>query len=208
MALGVRGRLSTENFGELTNPRGGHLERSPSLTFIPRKPHVFPGFSRSIGVPDERVDAVCDGPEGFNVSRLTKWVEDYNTVLASMGLCHRTPVTQHFDLQIITDLYRALTGIDSSPRELMEAGERIWNLQRAFNQREGPGKADDMPPPRVLHDSIKIGDKEFPGIGEDRANELLSEYYDERGWNAEDGKLTKTKLDELGLGEVASDLEY
>ena len=90
----------------------------------------------------------------------------------------------------------------------MEAGERIWNLQRAFNQREGAGKDDDMPPPRVLHDSIKIGEKEFLGIGEERANELLSEYYDERGWNTEDGKLTKTKLDELGLEDVASDLGY
>jgi aldehyde:ferredoxin oxidoreductase len=206
MALGVRGRLSTENFGEFTNPRGGHLERSPSLTFVPRKPRVFPPFSAGIGVPQERIDKVCDGPEGFNVSRLTKWVEDYNTVLASMGLCHRTPVTQHFDLQIITDLYQAATGMEISPGELRQAGERIWNLQRAFNQREGADKKDDMPPWRVLNESIKIGDKEYPPLTEDRAKKLLEEYYEERGWNIEDGRLTKEKLQELGLGDVASDL--
>ena len=149
---------------------------------------------------------VCAGPEGFNVSRLTKWVEDYNTVLASMGMCHRTPVTQHFNLQTIADLFTAATGIDMSPAELRQAGERIWNLQRAFNQREGADKKDDMPPWRVMNQSIKIGDQEYPPITEDRAHKLLEEYYDERGWNPQDGTLTREKLEALGLSAVASDL--
>ncbi|MGD9040355.1 MAG: aldehyde ferredoxin oxidoreductase C-terminal domain-containing protein, partial [Desulfobacteraceae bacterium] len=208
LTLGVRVRLSTENFGEFTNPRGGHLERSPSLTFVPRKPKVFPPFSASIGVPEERIAQVCDGPEGFNVSRLTKWVEDYNTVLASMGMCHRTPVTQHFNLQIITDLYKAATGIDISAAEVRQSGERIWNLQRAFNEREGADRKADMPPWRTLNEPITIGDKEYPPVAEDKANKLLDEYYEERGWNIKDGRLTKEKLDELGLSDVASDLGY
>jgi len=207
MALGIRGRLSTENFGQFTNPRGGHLERSPSLTFIPRKPKAFPPFSTGIGVPQERIESVCDGPEGFNVSRLTKWVEDYNTVLVSMGVCHRTPVTQHFNLQTITDLYRAVTGIEISSSELRQAGERIWNLQRAFNQREGANREDDMPPCRPLNEPISIGNKEHPPVTEDKANKLLDEYYDERGWNIKDGTLTREKLDELDLSDVAADLE-
>nr|HID58304.1 aldehyde ferredoxin oxidoreductase [Desulfobacterales bacterium] len=206
MALGVRGRLSTENFGEFTNPRGGHLERSPSLTFIPRKPKAFPPFSRGIGVPEDRIEKVCDGPEGFNVSRLTKWVEDYNTVLVSMGVCHRTPITQHLNLKIITELYRATTGIDIETTELRQAGERIWNLQRAFNQREGADRKDDMPPWRALNESITIGDKDYPPITEKKANKLLDEYYDERGWNIKDGTISKEKLDELGLTHIASDL--
>jgi aldehyde:ferredoxin oxidoreductase len=208
MTLGVRVRLSTENFGEFTNPRGGHLERSPSLTFVPRKPKVFPPFCAGIGVPEDRLEMVCDGPEGFNVSRLTKWVEDYNTVLASMGMCHRTPVTQQFNLQIITDLFRAATGIDMSPDELREAGERIWNLQRAFNERERAAREEDMPPWRVLNEPIKVGENEFSGIGEDGANKLLDEYYEERGWNIKEGRLSREKLEELGLADVASDLGY
>jgi aldehyde:ferredoxin oxidoreductase len=205
MALGVRGRLSTENFGQFTNPRGAHLERSPSLTFIPRKPTAFPPFCEAIGVPLERIEKVCEGPEGFNVSRLTKWVEDYNTVLASMGMCHRTPVTQHFNLQIVTDLFRATTGIDITPSEMREAGERIWNLQRAFNQREGADRKDDMPPWRAMNEPIKIGDKEFSGIGEERAEKLLDEYYEERGWNR-DGTISDQKLAELRLKSVIDDL--
>jgi aldehyde:ferredoxin oxidoreductase len=94
LGLGIRGRLSTENFGQFTNPRGGHLERSASLTFIPRKASAFPPFCKSIGMPDDRLDKVCEGPEGFNVSRLTKWVEDYNTILISMGMCHPVYYTQ------------------------------------------------------------------------------------------------------------------
>lgn len=206
VALGLRGRLSTENFGELTNPRGAHLERSPSLTFIPRKASAFPRFSEGIGVPQDRIEKVCLGPEGFNVSRLTRWVEDYNTVLASMGMCHRTPVTQHFNLQIATDLYRAVTGMEISQSELRQAGERIWNLQRAFNQREGADRKDDMPPWRTLHEPIQVGDRELPPITGEKAGKLLEEYYEERGWNTKDGRLTRGKLEALDLGEVASDL--
>jgi aldehyde:ferredoxin oxidoreductase len=159
-------------------------------------------------VPEDRIAKVCDGPEGFNVSRLTKWVEDYNTVLASMGMCHRTPVTQHFNLQIITDLYKAATGISITPAELRQSGERIWNLQRAFNEREGADRKADMPPWRTLHEPITIGDKEYAPVTEDKANRLLDEYYEERGWNVKEGRLTKEKLDELGLSDVASDLGY
>lgn len=205
-ALGLRGRLSTENFGEMTNPRGAHLERSPSLTFIPRKASAFPRYTEGIGVPHDRIEKVCTGPEGFDVSCLTRWVEDYNTVLASLGMCHRTPVTQHFNLRIVTDLYRAATGIEVSPADLRQAGERIWNLQRAFNQREGADRNDDMPPWRVLHEPIKIGDQEYPPITVEKAAKLLDEYYEERGWEPKDGGLTKVKLEELGLGDVAVDL--
>lgn len=206
MAIGVRGRLSTENFGQLTNPRGGHLDRSTSLTFIPRKPKAFPPFCNGIGVPQNRMDKICDGPEGFNVSRLTKWVEDYNTVLISMGMCHRTPITQHFDLQTITDLYCSVTGIRMSADELRQAGERIWNLQRAFNQREGADRMDDMPPLRALNEPIIVGDNEFPPMTAKRINKLLDEYYDERGWNIKDGKISKKKAEELSLEYAYQDL--
>ncbi len=207
MALGVRGRLSTENFGQLTNPRGAHLDRSTSLTFTPRKPEVFPRYCTGIGVPEKKIDKVCDGPEGFNVSRLTKWVEDYNTIFICLGMCHRTPVTQHFDLEILTELYNATTGLDITPSQLRKAGERVWNLQRAFNQREGAYSVHDKPPKRVQNEKLIIGDKEYPPLTEHRVYDLLKQYYEERGWNTENGKLTKEKLKELDLREINSDLD-
>jgi aldehyde:ferredoxin oxidoreductase len=125
-----------------------------------------------------------------------------------MGMCHRTPVTQNFNIQIVADLYKAATGIEISPKELRQAGERIWNLQRAFNQREGAGRIDDMPPWRSLHESIAVGDKEFPPVTEDKTKKLLDEYYEERGWNVKEGRLTREILDELDLSDVAVDLGY
>jgi aldehyde:ferredoxin oxidoreductase len=206
IAVGIRGRISTENFGQYTNPRGGHIDRSASLTFAPRKAKAFPPFCEGIGVPQERIDRICDGPEGFNVSRLTKWVEDYNTVLICMGMCHRTPVTQQFNIQVITDLYKAATGIEISPAELRKAGERIWNLQRAFNQREGGDRKNDTFTWRSLNEPINIGEKEFQPFDIDRANKILDEYYEEREWNVKDGTLSREKMEELGLSDVASDL--
>ncbi len=45
-ALGLNTRLSTENFGQVTNPRGGHLERAPSITFTPRNLRPFQNSAR------------------------------------------------------------------------------------------------------------------------------------------------------------------
>ncbi len=57
VGLGLRGRLSTENFGQATNPRGAHLDRSPSISFMPgRKKESYVKYCQSIGVPEDRVD--------------------------------------------------------------------------------------------------------------------------------------------------------
>lgn len=205
--LGVRGRLSTENFGQITNPRGGHLERSPSITFAPRKAEAFKRYCPAIGVPEEAVARVCEGPENFNVARLTKWVEDYNTVQFCLGMCHRTPLVQHLDLDILVELYSAATGIETSRVELQKAGERVWNIQKAFNVREGASRRDDMPPKRSLSEPILIGGKEYGPIKEEEMNTLLDQYYEEREWDIEKGVPTKQKLADLGLEDIGQDLE-
>ena len=204
--LGLRGRLSTENFGQLTNPRGGHLDRSPSITFAPRKPEAFRRYCPSIGVPEEAMARVCQGPEGFNVPRLTKWVEDYNSITTSLGLCHRTPVSQHYSLELLTRLYVAATGIKVSPAELRQAGERVWNIQRAFNLREGAGRDDDRPPTRAMTEPVMIGEHELPPFSIERVKAMMDEYYEERGWDLASGAPSRQKLEELGLEDIAPNL--
>lgn len=208
LALDLRGRLSsTEVFGQLTNPRGAHMDRATSLTFTPRKVESIKNYCLGIKVPQEAIERIfTDGPEGFNVARLTKWVEDYNSICISMGFCNRPPIAQYFNLETLTELYSAATGIEISPAELLKAGERIFNMHRAFNAREGARRRDDMPPRRTLKESLVISGKEIPPLSEGLVNQLLDEYYDEREWDKESGMATKQKLVSLGLGSVAEDL--
>ena len=207
MGIDVRGRLCTENYGQATNIRGAHGERSASITFNPgRSKESIMRYCKSIGAPEDRVDLLSDGPENFNVARLLKWVQDYNTMMFSMGLCHRTPLAQAYNLGILTEILAAATGVELSQESLRECGERVWNLQKSFNIREGATRKDDFFSPRILDVPISLSGNELGPFTEKRANDLLDEYYDEREWNVEKGMVTRQKLAKLGLENIANEL--
>lgn len=93
----------------------------------------------------------------------------------------------------------AACGWQVDGKELVRAGERVNNLQRLFNIREGVGRKDDGLPDRVL-ESPRFGsyqDEERCVIHD--LDALLNEYYDERQWERETGKPAAAKLKELGL---------
>ena len=89
----------------------------------------------------------------------------------------------------------AVTGLDVSTGELIEAGERIWTLERLYNLREGFTAADDTLPPRMLEEPIPAGPNE--GWVSHLAP-MLAEYYRAREWD-EEGVPTEKKREELGL---------
>ncbi len=87
------------------------------------------------------------------------------------------------------------TGFDISPDEAQLIGDRIWNLERLFNNQAGMTKKDDSLPPRMLNDPLTEG----PSAGHVvPLEQMLTEYYAQRGWDAE-GRPTKEKLAQLGL---------
>lgn len=85
------------------------------------------------------------------------------------------------------------------PEYLWRVGERIINLERMFNIREGFGRKDDTLPQRMLTEPLHTG--EAPGEGEmfREQDKFLDRYYELRGWTRE-GIPTPQKLNELGLG--------
>ncbi len=94
-------------------------------------------------------------------------------------------------------LYSAVTGFDLSGQDLLLAGERIWNLERLYNIREGFTAADDTLPTRLL------SEPNDEGAVVDLAP-MLAEYYRFRGWGA-DGVPASRKLDQLGLAGLEGD---
>ena len=82
---------------------------------------------------------------------------------------------------------------------LWRVGERITNLERMFNVREGFGRKDDVFPKRLTDEPMPAG----PSAGQVFEIEpLLESYYKARGWDAKTGIPTKAKLNELGLGSA------
>ncbi|MGB9846509.1 MAG: aldehyde ferredoxin oxidoreductase C-terminal domain-containing protein, partial [Desulfotomaculales bacterium] len=103
-------------------------------------------------------------------------------------------------------LLSALTGLAFTAEEVAAVGERVNNLARVFNIREGFSRKDDTLPERVLTEPLKAGNSKGQYISREELDQMLDEYYKERGWTPE-GVPTREKLLALGLAEAASDLE-
>jgi aldehyde:ferredoxin oxidoreductase len=79
--------------------------------------------------------------------------------------------------------------------KLNEIGERIWNMERDFNNKAGFTSKDDTLPPRLLKEAAKEG----PAKGlVNKLPEMLPKYYEIRGWDA-DGQLKADTRKRLGL---------
>lgn len=81
-----------------------------------------------------------------------------------------------------------------------KSSERIWNVERLYNLREGFTKKDDSLPKRFLEQPMAEGPTKGHVVELDK---LLSDYYQQRGWDPE-GKITPEKLEELGLRDLAN----
>lgn len=199
----IRTYLSTESFGSFTSHKGSHALRAMSITFVPgRSPQALRRYGADIAIPEERMEQVFTGPEGYNVPRFLKWVEDYNTVLMALGLCNRDAFFRVYDMSMTADLFNASTGVNMSVEEMLEAGERTWNVERAFNAREGFSRKDDMPPRKWMEESLQFYQGSVPPLDRKKIEGMLDEYYQERGWDAATGIPGEDKLRSLGIVEA------
>ncbi|NIQ04700.1 MAG: aldehyde:ferredoxin oxidoreductase, partial [Candidatus Korarchaeota archaeon] len=95
-------------------------------------------------------------------------------------------------------LASAATGWKLSVDDMKVIGERIWNLIRMFNVREGFTRKDDTLPYRIANDPLQGGKADGHVVKPEDFNKMLDEYYKLRGWDKE-GRPTKKKLKELNL---------
>ncbi len=107
---------------------------------------------------------------------------------------------------LVSQLLVAATGIAEfgDPAYLDKAGERILNLDRAFNVREGLDRKDDTLPKRFLAEPLqKAGPSEGQVIR--KLDTLLDEYYGSLNWTKQ-GIPTPEKLKDLRLEGVINDI--
>ncbi|HXK28321.1 MAG TPA: aldehyde ferredoxin oxidoreductase family protein [Candidatus Binatia bacterium] len=124
--------------------------------------------------------------------------EDFAAVLDSLIVCK-------FLRKCFTDFYgegaellSKVTGWDCSSDELKRIGERIHNLKKLFNMREGWRSADDWLPERLLSEILPTGVAQGTGLTSTELREMIQGYYQARGWDA-NGLVPESKLTELGL---------
>ena len=97
----------------------------------------------------------------------------------------------------VVDMVNEILGekLANSPEDMLKIGERIWNLERLFNNAAGMTRADDSLPPRITSEPLTKGASAGHVVD---LQPMLDEYYQLRGWDTQ-GRPTSDKLRELGL---------
>lgn len=163
--------------GYATSPRGGCHERG----FLPGEVFGTPPGIR-------RLDY-----EGKGL--LVKNTQDMVAVKDALGFCVLSSAGTSLDA--MAAMFSAVTGWETTAPRLLLAGERICNLERLFNLREGFTRADDNLPRRLLEEPIPGPQGEPQTVDLER---LLDDYYQARGWTPEGSPTLETRV-RLGLGE-------
>jgi len=144
--------------------------------------------SEVLGIPVKTDPLVTEGK-----ADLVKAFQDATSVFDSAGVCVFTTFAWSLvDLQ--PQLDAACDG-DWTMEKLALVGERIWNMERQFNNAAGFTAKDDDLPPRLKTEPAKTGPAKGLVNGIDK---MRPEYYKARGWNAE-GVPSKETLARLGL---------
>jgi aldehyde:ferredoxin oxidoreductase len=122
-----------------------------------------------------------------------KTSQDFVSMVDSSGLCLFT--TAVWGYEDFAKMVNATCPGDWDEERLRQTGERIWNLERLFNNAAGLTSADDTLPPRMLQDPVPSG---FAKGGVVELDVLMPQYYEQRGWDS-NGVPTAEKLATLNL---------
>lgn len=129
--------------------------------------------SEILGIPEQQDRTSTKGkPETvINFQNLTAAID-------SLGVCLFTSFA--LGAPEYTALYNAATGSELSVEDMLENGERIYNLERLFDKEAGMTAEDDTLPKRMTETPISNG----PSKGMvSKLDEMLPEYYELRGWD-------------------------
>jgi len=116
--------------------------------------------------------------------KLVMQIQDNRAYVDSLGVCTVVRGSMDFREQPQSDVMEAVTGYGFTS-DLMEIGTRIYNLERMILNREGVRRKDDQLPQRTVLEKVPSGPIEGKYLTREMYNEMLDEYYDERGWDSE-----------------------
>jgi aldehyde:ferredoxin oxidoreductase len=205
--------------GSIVHAKAKHTH---SLTYWSRDEISFADVRKDaekMGLTKEELNRIFT-EDSFDTGRLEKYGGEAETTYNLLGICD---TAVHWandpmrDMPWLSQAYSAATGFDITPRELLRAGERVFNLEKLLNVREGFNRKDDRIPPVYLQNietplPAREGDRYLTDwFGKRCTREdletMLDTYYEERGWDIEKGIPTKRKLTELGLEQFAEIVE-
>ena len=151
----------------------------------------------------DRVDRLStDADVNYERGKITADGEDYSAVMDSLVWCKFLRKAFEDFYAESAEVMSKVTGWDITADELRLAGERINNIKKLFNIREGWRRSDDSLPPRILTEELRDGPGEGVGLSPGELDLMIDAYYEARGWDP-DGTIPRAKLEELGLAGLS-----
>lgn len=183
-ACDVRGSKG-EGLSHMISPRGAdHLR--PFASTIDALGYIEP----ELGI-NEKKDPLQDTDKA--------WVKPFMEVAMLtnlLGVCLFTNITLAVKGKTWTQLYNAATGNNATLEDMLQASERIINIERLFNYRDGFDRKDDTLPERLTNEPAPDGAAKGQVANVDV---MLDEFYQAMDWDLKTGYPTDKKLEELGL---------
>ncbi len=152
--------------------------------------------NRSSAYEVDLSDRLDPGVEAVTRAEAAAGAEDQAAILDSLTLCKFLRHAFNDLHEEAASLHAQVTGLPTTGADLRRSGERITNLKKLFNIRQGWTRADDTLPPRVLGE-----DGEATQLSRQWLETAIDAYYRVRGWD-EAGRMSDDHLAGLGLAEV------
>ena len=124
--------------------------------------------------------------------------EDFAATLDSLIICKFLRKCFNDYYEEAAEVLRNVTGWDYTANDIKRAGERIHNLKKLFNIREGWSTDDDWLPGRLLSEALPTGVGAGVRLSADELRQMIRTYYQARGWD-DHGLIPESKLTELNL---------
>ena len=137
---------------------------------------------------------------------LTKYNQDFAGLFDSVTLCEFASIFIADTFQkLMAELVSGASGWEFTEQDMWDAGERLNNVCRMFNLREGFSRKDDTLPDRLMKEPLKFGISKGAVIEQKDLDFMLDEYYQARKWD-KNGVPSEEKLIQLGLDDLVKDL--
>jgi len=144
-----------------------------------------------LGIPEQ-----VDPHEAEGKGELCATFQDLHAISDSFDICKFNAFAEGIEEYVLQ--YNGMTGRDVSEEDLMAAGERIYNLERYYNNLAGFDGEDDDLPGRFVEGHEDAIPAQGGAEGElAELDQMKEEYYEVRGWV--DGVVPDEKLDELDI---------
>ena len=212
--ISLKGNIFT-SMSVLTNPRGGDdLKGTHGVSNYPG----YASWARKLGVteeehsewlvgwldmfPEYKQNVFGDPPDVAHPDELliTIWYNHLTCVYNSLGFCmFASSVAEVLGPSLLAEFYSTATEREISMREIMEAGERIFNLMRLYVNRMGVTAYDDHWPKVYYEEPGLTGEEAAPPFSKKDTQALLTRYYRIRGWDPKTGKPLPRTLKRLGI---------